>query len=386
VSYAVVLTRHEQRAAAALRSIAAQSPVSELLLVLNDADDAMRALAREAAATGARILHDGTDLGVALAWNLALREARSPSVCVLHEDSEMQPGCAARLLETLRERPDAGAVGPLTLNADGSVQYAGAIIWSDGATTRITNPMDADVYAVDYLASSCLVLRRDAVLGVGGFDQRMFPAMYVDASVAVGLWQTGVTVLCDCRATSVHHTAAMVDPARGPRRSNRSRQFLLTRNRGRFRAIHQGWLAGQADRADTVDAGRATPHELAEAMARVRVRERRARGAEPVVPADALTLPDDLEAAASGLRRELDDDFLAHLIEREETLVAELERVHRVHAEAAAELEVVHGVHAELHAELERVHMEYARLWEDRQRLLDARNETAAAPSADPHA
>jgi GT2 family glycosyltransferase len=356
VSYAVILTRDVERAATALRSIAAQTPPAELLLVLNEPDAEMRSFARERARDGARILHDGADLGVVLGWNLALRAAQSPHVCTVHEDSELEAGCAARLLETLREHPEAGSACPRTLHTDGSA-WEGAIIWNDAATTGIAVGA-ADVHPVDYAGSSCLMLRRDVALGVGGFDERFFPAIYVDATMGVALWQAGHSVLCDRRAVNSHRTGAMVDLARGPRRSARFRSFLLARNRDRFRAEFARWLPAQAYRSNEFDARHPEATELDDAFARARARAAALPAVPPPAPRDQLVLPDHLEAHAAGLRRELEDEFLAHLIEREATLADEAAGLHRKYAE--------------LHAELDRVHREFATVWADRERLLEA--------------
>lgn len=344
VSYAVILTRDVERAARAVRAIAEQTPDGELLLVLNDADAPMRAYAETLAAAGARILHDGADLGVVHGWNLALREAGAAHVCIVHEDSELHAGCAARLLRTLRERPDAGAVGPRVL-LEGAVAKQGWILWSDGAATRIDATTATAPHAVDYCSSACLMLDRAAALGVGGFDARFFPAIYVDASLAVALWQAGRVVLCDPRAEHFHRTGAAVDAARGPRHGPRFRRFMLERNRVRFREAFADWLAGQAERADAADASHPAAAEL------------RVLASENAPLEDRLALPRDLEADAARLRRELEDAFMSELIDREQALERETADLHRAYAE--------------LHGELDRVHREHAALQEDQQRLRE---------------
>ncbi len=330
ISYALILTRDAERAARAVRSIARQTPDAELLLVLNDADDDMRALAHTV--PGSRILHDGEDIGVVWGWNLALREARAEAVLVMHEDTELGDGCADRLLRTLRERPDAGAIAPRVVLAGGPAAHEGAVVWRDGATSRVPS-MPSDVHPADYATSSCMLVRREVALGVGGFDERFFPAVYADTSFGVALWRAGRTVLCDRRTSSLHRVGAMVDLARGPRRSPRFRSFLLTRNRARFEHVFRDWLAGQAERADAVDARHPPPEELEEALARTRRREREVLAA-PLAPlGDRLALPPELEAAAVRRREALVDEFLAELIHREEALTEDAAGLHRAYAD-----------------------------------------------------
>ena len=340
VSYAVILTHDAARAAACLRSIAAQGTEAEILLVLNDVDAEMRALAQRV--EGARILHDGTDVGVVLGWNLALAAAEADRVCVVHEDSELMPGCARRLLDTLRARPDAAAAGPRINTTDGTPPYYGGIIWADAATTRVTEPARADgPFAVDYASSSCLMLDRRAALGVGGFDERFFPAIYVDAALSCALWRAGRSVLSNPAAESVHATGAMVNPEHGARRGARFRRFLVDRNRARFKDAWEELLRTRAARADAHDARNPQPAEVADALALTAARERAARYTVAPAPDGTLALPADPEAHASRLRRDVEGEFMAMLVEREASLEAELQRVHR----------------------------EYAALWEDRERL-----------------
>lgn len=371
VSYAVILTRGVDGARRAIDAIAAQTPSSELLLVLNDADDAMRAYARTLMdAEGARVLHDGADLGIAMGWNLALDATSSPFVCVVHEDSDLGDGCAAQLLQTLHERPDAGAACPRSLRSDGTILGAGAVVWSDGHISRWVEDSE-DVHAVDHATSSCLMLRREAALAVGGFDNRFFPAVYVDVAISVALWRAGWSVLCDPRVTNVHHTGAMVDAARGPRRSARMRAYLLHRNHARFREAHREWLARQPDRANPHDSSRVEPDEWTAKLRVLREHEAAVRAVgPPTAPPSALHLPEDPSAEARRCRQELEDGFMGHLVAREQALVAELEDLHRRYA-------TLHAEHVALREEAAGVHAAYADLWADRERLL-------ADPPADP--
>ena len=181
--------------------------------------------------------------------------------------------------------------------------------------------------------------------------------------MSCALWSSGRSVLCDPRAESVHATGAMVNPGRGARRGTRFRRFLVDRNRARFRQAWAGLLAEQAVREDAHDARRPQPAELADARARTRARERRALEAPAPAPAGrTLSLPPDVDAHAGRLRRELEDEFMALLVDREAALDADAAELHGRYAE-------LHGRYAEAHAELQRVHRAYAELWDDRERL-----------------
>ena len=362
VSFAVILTRNADRAAAALRSIAAQDVSHELLLVLNDADDEMRQLAAGCAVRGARVLHDGADIGVMLAYNLAIREARGRFVCTVHEDSVLSGGCAARLQATMIERPEAAAVGP-SVDTPHATGVQANLVWRDGATSQVTIPPELtdDVQAIDYAGTHCLMMRREAAAAVGGFDTHFFPAIYGDVALCVAFWEAGWTVLCDRRAHNAHRTGAMVDAERGPRRGARIRAFLLERNRARFVTKHAAWLAQQPVR---VERHSALSPGAEEVVCALDVAAARARGASgpPEVGRPTLALPADPAASAATWRRAFEDEFLDHLIDREITLRAEADGLHRAYAELHRELDQVHRAYAELHRELDQVHRAYAEL------------------------
>lgn len=349
VSYGMILTRDSERAAAALRAIGAQGLESELLLVLNEADEEMRALAQ--ATDGARILHDGVDVGVIYGWNLVFREAQAERVCIVHEDCEPQPGCVSRLIATLDERHDAAAVCPAMHLPDG-LTHCGAWLWSDGAVTRAPRQPEWTLIPVDGAPSACLVLEREAARAVGGYDPALFPGVYADFSLSKRLWAAGWTVLCDARAEAVHRTGAMVDRVRGPRRSERFRQFLIDRNRALVQRAWSDLLAEQVVRADPHDARNPSADELAAAAALTEGRERRAMAAGPPRPGpDALDLPRDLEAHVTALRRDLEDELLDQLIRHEAEQAAELERVHRAYAELWEDRDRLHRGYTELLSE-----------------------------------
>ena len=150
VSYAVILTRDAERANSALRSIADQAPDAELLLVLNEADDEMRALARGLVADGARILHDGVDVGVVC--GLEPRAARGPrtSTCASSTRtascSRAAPsGCCERCASARTPARSSRACCSATRRPATRARSCGAT----EPTSRVAS-LPADVHAVDY--------------------------------------------------------------------------------------------------------------------------------------------------------------------------------------------------------------------------------------------
>ena len=89
--------------------------------------------------------------------------------------------------------PGIAAVAPKLLYPDGRGEGAGSIIWRDG---RVRQYWDGDLpkrpeylflRTVDYASAACLLVRRSAFVGVGGFDPRFAPMYYEDVDLCLAL-------------------------------------------------------------------------------------------------------------------------------------------------------------------------------------------------------
>ena len=203
----------------------------DVIIVLDAAnEDVQRFVGREV--DGATVLSWPEQRGFAAGLNAGFRAASTPFVNVLQDDTEVQPGWLSATLDTAKKRPQVGAIGPLVLFPDRTVQTAGAVIGGDGATTMpwIGDAPDAadfvEVSAVDYLSSSSILVRREAWAAVGGFDEELYPIQYVDADFCTALWNGGWQVVCDPRATIVH--------LRSGSSPTSLKSLVVMRNRARF--------------------------------------------------------------------------------------------------------------------------------------------------------
>ncbi|SHE65615.1 glycosyltransferase [Streptoalloteichus hindustanus] len=151
--------------------------------------------------TTAEVLRMSTNLGFGAGCNLGVQHARTELVCFLNADVELTAGWLEPLLRMLDDNPRVGAVAPLMMNADGSVQEAGSVIGGDG-WCRAWGDGDADATPltfpreVDYASAACLVVRRRAFWQVGGFSPEYEIAYFEDVDLALQLrehgWQTWV--------------------------------------------------------------------------------------------------------------------------------------------------------------------------------------------------
>jgi GT2 family glycosyltransferase len=131
------------------------------------------------------------NLGFGAANNVAMRQARGRSILLLNSDAFVHVGAVGRLIRELDADRDVGVVGPKLLNADGSTQRSCfryptpmrawlenlgvAKLFKPGSRLGDYRRWNHDqVRSVDWLIGACLLVRREVVQQVGGFDERFF--------------------------------------------------------------------------------------------------------------------------------------------------------------------------------------------------------------------
>jgi len=135
--------------------------------------------------------------------------ARGEYLVLLNSDAFVHHGWLQPLLEALAQ-PAVGAVVPRYLNADGTLQEAGALIARDGTVHVYGEGHDAEIgsyrfrRAVDYGSAVCMLIRRETFMALGGFDERYAPAYYEDADLCLRLAECGLPVVYEPRSTVTH--------------------------------------------------------------------------------------------------------------------------------------------------------------------------------------
>jgi N-acetylglucosaminyl-diphospho-decaprenol L-rhamnosyltransferase len=167
-----------------------------------------------------------SNFGFAYACNEGWQRGHSPLVLFLNPDAQIDLSSLRLLASVLESRAGAGAVGPRILRSGGSLdysirrfprlrsRYAQAFFmhrvfpnasWVDEVVR------DESTYAaardVEWLSGACLLVRRDVLEQLGGFDDGFF--MYCeDVDLCRRVWDAGFAVRYEPSATCLHEGGA----------------------------------------------------------------------------------------------------------------------------------------------------------------------------------
>ena len=191
-------------------SILADSAYERLRVTLvdNGSTDAETSalLAKLAADARVRVLSDARPFNFAALNNLAAASSEADALLFLNNDTEVvdRDWIATLLEEALR--PEVGAVAPLLLYPDGTVQHAGAAIGLHdyaghpfaGLMPDADTPFgQADAGTRNWLAvtAACMMVQRSKFVAAGGFDES-FVVAGNDVDLCLRLTSAGHRSLC----------------------------------------------------------------------------------------------------------------------------------------------------------------------------------------------
>jgi GT2 family glycosyltransferase len=165
--------------------------VGELVVALNG----ISASAVEAPA-GAVTVDLGVNRGVAPAWNAAARTASGDVLCFVNDDVTLGPGALALLVDAVRERPEAGVVGPVGTRWD--IVAARHLEWVD-----LDGRPAGEVVPCEVVSGFLFACRRDTWQAVGGFDEYYAPLSWEEVDFCTAVRAQGLR----CYAVAgVRHT------------------------------------------------------------------------------------------------------------------------------------------------------------------------------------
>ena len=150
-----------------------------------------------------RLVVNPDNRGFTRANNQGLALGHGRYVLFLNPDTEVVGGALATMVSYLDAHPQVGALGPQLRYADGSLQpsrrrfptFATALFestplawhWPDNRWARhyrIADRPDDEIQQVDWVVGAALLVRRQALDQVGGFDEGYF--MYSEELISVG--------------------------------------------------------------------------------------------------------------------------------------------------------------------------------------------------------
>jgi glycosyltransferase involved in cell wall biosynthesis len=164
--------------------------------------------------------------------NYAAKVATGKYLVFLNDDTTLGDGWLSHLVSVADASEDIGAVGSRILFPDGTLQEAGAILWSDGSCHPVGRGFKRGsinyTYRRDvhFVSANGLLVRKDAFERAGGFDKRYFPAYYEDVDLCLTLrHRLGLRVVYEPGSIIFHHESMTA------KRDPEFRDFLFQRNR-----------------------------------------------------------------------------------------------------------------------------------------------------------
>jgi GT2 family glycosyltransferase len=228
-------TRHDLAACLASIETAPPASLGTVFVVDNASVDGSPDVVRERW-PGVELVQLDRNVGFGAANNVALARATSPLVVFLNSDTVVGEGAFDRLVDRLIA---AGAVaaGPRLVDAHGRpelsfgamltplAELAQSLRGRVGAGTgaigrRYLQRRTSRERRVDWVSGACLLVRRDAVMAAGGFDERYF--MYEeDVDLCAALRARGGQILFTPAATITHLRGRSIQASGGTRRTPR---------------------------------------------------------------------------------------------------------------------------------------------------------------------
>lgn len=196
-----------------LDALLADRPEDCELIVVDDASHDETPTLLESYGDRVRRLALARNGGYAAACNAGAAIARHGWVLFLNNDTQPWPGWLDALRDHAARNPLAAIVGAKLLYPTGAVQHAGVAIGQDGYPHNLYAGLPAEHPAVDRsrrlqaVTGACMLVRRDAFEGVGGFDTGYLNSLE-DVDLCLRIGEGGAEVHYCHRAVLTHLESA----------------------------------------------------------------------------------------------------------------------------------------------------------------------------------
>ena len=142
------------------------------------------------------------NFGLTKAMNLGWRAADAEYVFFLHDDTEVEPGAAIRLAETLDANPSAAAACPLLVDDEGRPAPQLGALPPDGQW-HAAEPSLSQPEPVEYPRGAALMMRVYVIRAVRQIDER-YGQFGADADLAAQILRASKKILLDPAARVRH--------------------------------------------------------------------------------------------------------------------------------------------------------------------------------------
>ncbi len=172
-----------------------------------------------------KLLLNSKNIGFAAANNVGWRSSGGDPVLFLNPDIEALRGSIPALADVLQDHPEIWAVGGLPIDRNGKVQLTAYVkrfpslggvaaemffleeLWPGNPWAVRNAPARSDenpLWEVDQSAAACLMIRREALLGLDGFDENFTPAWFEDSDLCRRIRNRGGKIVLHTGARFIH--------------------------------------------------------------------------------------------------------------------------------------------------------------------------------------
>jgi GT2 family glycosyltransferase len=180
-------------------------------------DNASRDGSVEAArSAGARVIANEKNEGYGRANNQGVRATDGADWCLItNPDVTLERDCLAKLVEAAGRHPRAAIVVPRLIEPDGRIyEHSVSVLSGVSSTPDLDEAVSSNERVAHFASGACLLVRRDAFLNVGGFDERIF-LFYEDDDLCLRLRKAGFILVMVEDAVARHGRGKSSAPAPG---------------------------------------------------------------------------------------------------------------------------------------------------------------------------